>query len=83
MQNTWQLQAAKNRLSELVDKAINEKHQVITRHGVPEVVVMSMKEYSRLLGRRESLVDFLKNSPLKELDLDLARDQSLPREVEL
>lgn len=83
MNNTWQLQEAKNRFSEVVKRAIHERHQVITLHGVPEVVVLSMKEYSQLRRTPESLVDFLKQSPLQGLDLDLSRDQSLPREVNL
>jgi prevent-host-death family protein len=83
MQNTWQVQDAKNRLSEVMAQALKQRPQIITRHGVPQVVVLSIQEYSRLRGRRESLMDFLKNSPLKNTDLDLARDRSLPREVEL
>jgi prevent-host-death family protein len=77
------VQNAKNRLSEVMDRAVKQRPQVITRHGVPQVVVLSIQEYSRLRGRRESLVDFLKKSPLKNADLDLARDGSLPRDLQL
>lgn len=81
MDNTWQLQVAKNRLSELVDKALSEGQQVITRHGVPQVVVISLADFQKLRRKRGSLVDFLKNSPLGGLALDLKRDKTPAREV--
>jgi len=45
---TWQLQDAKAKLSELVDKAEKEGAQVITRRGVETVVVLPYKEWKRL-----------------------------------
>ena len=33
MQSTWQVQEAKNRFSEMIERAQNEGPQVITRHG--------------------------------------------------
>jgi len=41
MARRWQLQDAKNRLSELVDEATKGEAQVITRRGHDAVVVMS------------------------------------------
>lgn len=81
MDNTWQLQVAKNRLSELVDKALSEGQQIITRHGIPQVVVVSVADFQKLRRKRGSLVEFLKNSPLSGLDLDLKRDKTPAREV--
>jgi prevent-host-death family protein len=83
MDNTWQLQAAKNRLSEVVDKALNEGHQIITRHGIPQVVVVSMDDFRKMHRKRGSLVEFLKNSPMAGLDLDLTRDKTPVREMQL
>jgi prevent-host-death family protein len=81
--DTWQLQEAKNRFSEVVDKALAEGPQTVTRHGKEVVVVLSKADYNRLQRVQSSLVEFFRASPLVGLDLDLARDQSLPRDVDL
>lgn len=83
MKSTWQLQEAKNRLSELVEQALHHGHQTITRHGQPAVVVVAFKEFQRWRRRPGSLVEFLRKSPLQGLDLDLRRDPAPPRKVVL
>ena len=45
---TWQLQEAKAKFSELVDKAEKEGAQVITRRGVETAVVIPIGEWKRL-----------------------------------
>lgn len=81
--SNWQLQDAKARLSELVKKAVQEGPQHITLHGEPAAVVLSAAEYQRLRKRPRRFIDFVRSSPLKGVDLDLARDRSPPREVRL
>jgi prevent-host-death family protein len=81
MGETWQLQEAKNKLSEVVDKAISDGPQRITRRGKPAAVVLSTRDYQRLQGPKDSLVDFLRKSPLRGLDIERTKD--LPRKVEL
>lgn len=44
----WQLQDAKARFSELVDRAEKEGAQVITRRGVETVAVVTIDEWKRL-----------------------------------
>ena len=84
MQRVWQLQEAKNKLSELVDEAISGGPQVITRRGEEVAVVISSREYHELTSGQQSLIDFLRSSPLVGLDLDLGRDKSaVRRDVEL
>ena len=80
---TWQLQHAKNKLSELVDRAVEEGPQVITRRGVETAVVVSVTDYRRMATPKQSLVDFLRTSPLAGVDLDLERDLDPGREIEL
>lgn len=46
--SSWQLQDAKARLSELIDKAESEGAQVITRRGVETVAVVPIDEWKRL-----------------------------------
>jgi prevent-host-death family protein len=79
----WQLQEAKNRFSQLVNRALTEGPQVVTRRGEEVVVVLSKDEYSKLQQSRSSLLEFFRESPLVGAELDLARDRSRPRDVDL
>jgi antitoxin Phd len=81
--DVWQLQEAKNRFSEVVNKALGEGPQTVTRHGEEIVVILSKTEYNRLLKSQTSLLDFFQQSPLVGIELDLERDQSLPRDIDL
>ncbi|WP_456409646.1 type II toxin-antitoxin system Phd/YefM family antitoxin [Oceanithermus sp.] len=83
MPTSWSLQDAKNRFSELARRAEAEGPQFVTRHGREAVVVMSAEEYRRLVAPKEDLASFLSRSPLAGLELDLERDDSPAREVEL
>ncbi len=78
---TWQMQEAKARMSELVKRAQNQP-QDITLHGKSVAVVISRETFNRLSQSQDSLVDFMRRSPLYGAD-DIAfeRDQSLTREV--
>ncbi len=55
----WQLQDAKARISALIKQAEMEGPQVITVYGEPAAVVLSMKEYEKLLAYKPSLNEFL------------------------
>jgi prevent-host-death family protein len=82
--NTWQMQEAKARLSELVKCAENEGPQSITMHGQSVAVVVSRSTFERLTGNEHSLVEFMRRSPLYGADdIVLDRDTSLNREVSL
>ena len=80
---TWQLQEAKNRLSEVVDKALQQGPQVITRRGAETAIVLSMADYRRLRQPETDLVDFFRTSPLAGVELDLERVRDTGREIEL
>jgi len=82
MLETWQLQDAKNRFSEVVEKAVKTGPQIVTKRGIETVVIMSVGEYRRLTRPQDGLVDFFKHSPLLGIELDLERNKDLPREVE-
>jgi prevent-host-death family protein len=81
--HNWQLQEAKARFSELVKRATKDGPQHITVHGEPAVVLMSEKEFNRLKKPKSSFVAFINRSPLKGISLDLKRDKSPNRDVEL
>jgi len=79
----WQLQEAKNQFSTVVKKALTDGYQVVTRHGQPAVVVMSVDQFRKLTPRKESLVEFLAQSPLRGLGDLPKRARDLPRKVNL
>jgi antitoxin Phd len=83
MGDRWQLQEAKNRLSELVRKARDEGPQVITVHGADAAVVVSAEQYAKLARRKGTLVDFFRKSPLVGEDLDVTRDRDRGRRVDI
>ncbi len=80
----WPLQDAKNRLSELVRRARKDGPQMITLRGDDAVVVLDAAEYARLAERpKQSLVDFLRRSPLAGTELEIPRSRDTGRTVEL
>lgn len=48
LESVWTLQDAKNRFSAVVEAARGGKPQLVTKRGVPAVVVVSAEEYERL-----------------------------------
>ena len=79
MTHVWQLQEAKNKLSEVVEAALTNGPQVITRRGAETAIVLSYADYRRLLLTQKKLSDFFRESPLVGVELDLARDSSPAR----
>lgn len=79
----WQLQEAKNRLSQVVDQAVHDGPQTITLRGKPAAVVVSFEDFRQLTMPRTGLTQFFRQSPLRGVELDLSRSADLPREVEL
>jgi antitoxin Phd len=80
MTRIWQLQEAKNKFSEVVEEALTQGPQVITKRGVEAVIVLSYAEYRKLTLSQQKLSDFFRQSPLIEEDLDLQRDMSRVRD---
>ena len=81
--NQWQLQDAKARLSELVKCAYRSGPQNITVRGEPTAVVLSWDDYQRLTKPSESFADFISKSPLKGVELEVERDKSKTRDIDL
>lgn len=82
MSNIWQLQDAKSKFSEVVDQALTRGAQIVTRRGKKTVVVLPYEEYERLTRRSGSLSQFLLDSPFAGSELEIERDQSLPRKID-
>ena len=64
---TWQMQTAKARFSDVVRNAKSVGPQDITIHGKSVAVVVSRELYNRLSGNTQSLVQFMQSSPLHGL----------------
>ncbi|MEN9865794.1 MAG: hypothetical protein RL748_1384 [Pseudomonadota bacterium] len=81
---SWQIQEAKARLSELLKLSESEGPQDITLHGKSVAVVLSRSAYDKMSGNQQSLVEFMQQSPLYGLEeIEFERDQSETREVAL
>ena len=80
---SWQVQEAKARFSELMRDAAKDGPQTITIRGRRAAVVLSADDYDRLKRPKPSLVEFLRASPLAGVELDIERDRSPPRDVTL
>ena len=78
MDGVWQIQDAKNKLSEVIARALRQGPQLITRHGEKTVVVMAYTEFEKLRKSQGKLSEFFRASPLA--GVDLSRDKSLPRD---
>jgi len=83
MGHKWQLQEAKNKFSELVEKARNEGPQIVTRHGKESVVILSVEEYQKIVKPESNLFQFMQNSPLHGIPIGEERDKSPSREIDL
>jgi prevent-host-death family protein len=77
----WQVQEAKQRLSELLRATRDEGPQVLTRHGKEIAVVVDIAEYRRLNGEVIDFKDYLRAGPSFE-PMDLSRSAERPRQVD-
>jgi prevent-host-death family protein len=73
---TWQVQEAKTRFSEVVERARTEGPQTITRHGVARAVVLSIEEYRALVAHQPDFKAHLLGGP-KVDDLSVERDRDI------
>ncbi len=83
----WQLQEAKNCFSEVVNRALKDGVQTITRHGKPVVVVLSQEEFRKLAPEKKvekewSMLEHLLACPDKTLHKRVFRTPGTPRDVD-
>jgi len=72
---------AKNNLSGLIRLAEKGEPQVIRRNDTEVAVVVSISDWKKMNGEKESLVEFLRKSPLDEIIPYLERSDDPVREV--
>jgi prevent-host-death family protein len=80
---SWSVADAKARLSEVIDRALSDGPQVITRKGRKTAVVVSAEEWERKTRRSGNLAEFFARSPLRGSELAIERAEDGPREIGL
>ena len=76
MENEWQLQEAKNKLSEVINLALTIGPQLITRRGEKTAVLISYKEYEKLCKAQGRLSEFFRESPLAGASINREKNQN-------
>ena len=79
----WQLQEAKAKFSEVGKLANREGPQEITMRGQPTAILISLEDFKKIKEKKPSLVSLMRSSPLAGINLDLQRDQSPARDINL
>ncbi|MEO5348789.1 MAG: type II toxin-antitoxin system Phd/YefM family antitoxin [Magnetococcus sp. YQC-3] len=81
----WSLQDAKNRFSSVVESARRGEPQIVTKRGIPAVVVLAAEEYERLQQvenlHRPTFKEHLLAMPVD--DGEFERMGVMPREAHL
>ena len=84
VKNTWALQDAKNGFSRVVENALTNGPQTVTKHGKETVIIISVDDYRKTSESHSgSLFNFFQTSPLKGIKLDTKRSKETGREVDL
>ena len=81
--HTWQIRDARANFSSLIDKAISEGPQTVTRNGKIVVVVVAAEQWEHRERRQIDLVEFFASSPLREEGIEVDRVRDYPRELGL
>jgi antitoxin Phd len=78
----WQLQTAKQKFSELIERALSDGPQVVTRRGREVAVVLAIEDYRRLREGEPDFKRFLRAAPDFDV-LELQRSEELARPIDL
>ena len=70
---SWAVAEAKAKFSEVVEQALREGPQENTRNGKEAVTVIATKELEKLRKPKQSLSEFLLNSPLRGSGLTIPK----------
>lgn len=79
--NIWTLARAKAHFSKLIELA-ETSPQIITRHGEPRAVMVSVEGWERKTARKGTLAEFLLASPLRDTPMDIERVRDRSRDIE-
>ena len=79
----WTVAEAKAKLSQVIDQALTQGPQVVTRNGSKTVVIVSADEWERKSRRSGNLAEFFAASPLRGSSLSASRKRDRARDPDL
>lgn len=79
----WTVAEAKAKFSEVIDRALSEGPQNITRNGRTTAVLVGAEEWQRKTMRAGNLAEFFASSPLRGSGLKIRGLKSRPRKIRL
>lgn len=79
----WTVAEAKAKFSEIIDRAMSEGPQTITRNGHTAAVLVGAEEWQRKTKRAGNLAEFFAGSPLRGSGLKLRRPKTRARKIRL
>jgi prevent-host-death family protein len=79
----WTVAEAKAKFSEIIERAMSEGPQTITRNGRTAAVVVGAEEWQRKTKRAGNLAEFLAGSPLRGSNLKVRRLKAPLRKISL
>jgi prevent-host-death family protein len=71
-----QLQEAKQQFSAVAERAAAGQPQIVTKHGKPFVVVVSVADWQEIRPKKRTLLKMLRSCPVAAEELDLRRRSS-------
>jgi len=80
---TWTVAEAKAKFSEVIERAMVDGPQTITRNGRTAAVIVGADEWQRKTKRVGNLAEFFAQSPLRESGLKIRRIKGRPRKINL
>jgi prevent-host-death family protein len=80
---SWTVAEAKAKFSQMIERAMSEGPQTITRHGRTTAVVVGAEEWQRKTKRVGNLADFFAASPLRGSNLKVRRLKEKSRKINL
>ncbi|HTZ97968.1 MAG TPA: type II toxin-antitoxin system Phd/YefM family antitoxin [Terriglobales bacterium] len=79
----WTVAEAKAKFSEVIERALSDGPQTITRNGRKTAVIVGAEEWERKAHRVGNLAEFFANSPLRGSGLKIRRSKERPRKINL
>lgn len=86
--DTWQLQEAKAKFSQLLNEC-QKAPQLVTRHGEAAAYVVSAEQFAKMTGKGKkkkemTLGEFFRKSPLYKsgIDIDIKRSRGKARDID-
>lgn len=78
-----QLQEAKQQFSAVAERAAGGQPQIVTKHGKPFVVIVSVADWQKAQPKKRTLLEMLRSCPVDSDELDLTRSKEYARDIEL